>query len=180
MATDPNDMQEFVRLLTNHQEMIRSYIIGQMPGCPDVPDVLQEVNILLWNKMNEFKIGTNFGAWACTVAYYKVLDHRKKMAKSGFLEFNDELASRLSQDQATRESETLSRKRRALRHCFSKLAPKDQLLLNARYQDDKVKMDELAEQTGRPNASLRVSLSRLRKTLRDCINYRINQEKKLS
>ena len=60
-----------------------------MPGCSEVRDIQQEVNILLWEKMDQFKLGTNFGAWACTVAYYKVLDYRKKQKKNGFLVFSD-------------------------------------------------------------------------------------------
>jgi len=33
---------------------MRSYIISLLPGSPDVRDVLQEVNIVLWEKMNDF------------------------------------------------------------------------------------------------------------------------------
>lgn len=35
---------ELVSLLIDHQDVIRSYIISQIPGSPDVRDVLQKVN----------------------------------------------------------------------------------------------------------------------------------------
>ena len=50
MATNPCVSQEFVSLLTDHQEVIRAYIITQIPGCSEVRDILQEVNMLLWEK----------------------------------------------------------------------------------------------------------------------------------
>jgi RNA polymerase sigma-70 factor (ECF subfamily) len=92
MSQESLDVQEFVALLIDHQEVIRSYIITQIPGSPDIRDVLQEVNIVLWEKMKDFEPGTNFGAWACTVARYKVLEHRRREARrNGLLIFNDDL-----------------------------------------------------------------------------------------
>ena len=176
MAKNPRITQEFVSLLTDHQEVIRSYIITQIPGCSEVRDILQEVNILLWEKMNDFELGTNFGAWACTVAYYKVLDYRKKQKKNGFLVFGEELANTLSSESETREPETLEAKRNALHHCLQKLDDKDRSLLDARYNSPTGEMEQVSSKTGRSRASLRVSLSRLRAGLKNCINKRLGVE----
>lgn len=70
-------------------------------------DILQEVNIVLWEKRKSFKPGSNFGAWACTVARYKVLEHRRAEARrNGFLVFNDELSRALGADIQEREPDT--------------------------------------------------------------------------
>ncbi len=45
MRLDSQATSEFVGLLTSHQDALRSYIITQIPGSSDVPDILQEVNI---------------------------------------------------------------------------------------------------------------------------------------
>ncbi|MBT4757653.1 MAG: sigma-70 family RNA polymerase sigma factor [Opitutae bacterium] len=173
---NPRMTQEFVSLLTDHQEVIRAYIITQVPGCSEVRDIQQEVNILLWEKMNQFKLGSNFGAWACTVAYYKVLDYRKKQKKNGFLVFNDELASLLSLETETRKPEALEAKRSALHYCLQKLTDKERALLDARYDSATRDMEQVSRETGRSRASLRVSLSRLRSGLKDCINKRLAVE----
>ena len=68
--------------MMDYQEIIRSYIISQIPGSPDVRDVLQEVNILLWEKMDKFELGTKLGAWACTIGYYKGREYRNPQARS--------------------------------------------------------------------------------------------------
>lgn len=176
MATDPRIAQEFMGLLTDHQEVIRSYIISQLPGCSEVRDILQDVNIVLWEKMHDFEIGTNFGAWACTVAYYKIFDYRKKQKKNGFLVFSEDLANTLKAEYEPREPYILEAKRNALQYCMQKLSAKDKTLLEARYGSATGNMKRVSEKTGRSRASLRVTLSRLRAGLRNCISKRLSME----
>ena len=78
-------MTQFIQLLTSHQEVLRSYITSMLPNYQDVSDVLQDVNVKLWERQNTFEIGTNFGAWACTLARYSVLSHRSKLKRQGWL-----------------------------------------------------------------------------------------------
>lgn len=69
-------LQEYVKLMTDHQWPLRGFILSLMPGSPDVGDVLQETNLVLWQKRRQFKLGTNFFAWACRIARYEVMHHR--------------------------------------------------------------------------------------------------------
>lgn len=169
--------QEFVGLLIDYQELIRAYIITQIPGSPDVRDVLQEVNIVLWEKMKDFEPGTNFGAWACTVAFYKVLEHRRKEARrSGRLIFNDQLSETLAAETRDRLPAAIEDKRRALEYCLGKLSPANRKLLQARYNTPRGEMDRVAEESGRSRESLRVTLHRLRSALRRCIKSHLAME----
>ena len=170
MSSASNVSPQFVTLLTDHQEVLRSYIISQIPNHADVRDVLQEVNVVLCEKMNDFELDTNFGAWACTVAYYTILDYRKKQKREGFLVFNEELCLSLATQSEKREPAMLESKRRALQFCLGKLSPAHRELIEARYDDERGGMGQIAEETGRTRASLRVTLSRLRTTLRRCIH----------
>ncbi len=131
--------------------------------------------MFLWEKMEEFEADSNFGAWACTVAYYKVLDHRRKLKKDGVLVFNDTLCELLSED-SIEQPEEVDMKRSALSKCLSNLNNGERELLLARYQNKKGSMDEVSQVTGRSRASLRVTLSRLRDKLRNCIIKRIAAE----
>ncbi|MGJ8726353.1 MAG: sigma-70 family RNA polymerase sigma factor [Roseibacillus sp.] len=164
------DLSKFVALLIEHQEIIRSYIITQIPGSPDVRDVLQEVNIVLWEKRGSFKEGTNFGAWACTVARYKVLEHRRKDARrNNVLIFKDELAELFGEKALNRPSDFQEDRRQALEHCLSKMSPNNRQLLTIRYATKQGGLEQLTKDTGRSNDSLRVTLFRLRESLRNCI-----------
>lgn len=173
MGSNSLHNQQFISLLTDHQEVVRSYIISQVPGSPDVRDILQETNILLWKKMDKFELGSNFGVWACTVAYYKILDYRRKQVRDEVLLFNDELLASFSQEAGQRTPDILEQKRLALRHCLSKVSDKDKLLLDARYKSNRGDLSSLSAKTGRSRASLRVSLHRLRASLHKCITKRI-------
>ena len=79
---DPQRQEAFVSLLTDAQPAIRLYVASLMAGCPDVDDVVQETNTLLWRKREEFEPGTPFKAWAFSVARYQVLNWRKRQAKA--------------------------------------------------------------------------------------------------
>lgn len=175
MPLSPQQTQEFVSLLTRHQEVIRCYIVSIVHSISDIEDILQEVNIFLWEKKESFEAGTNFGAWACTVAYYKVLDHRRKLKKDGILVFNDTLCELLHQDSSV-QPEAVNKKRIALSLCLKSLNNKERSLLLTRYESATNPMTEMSHSTGRTKASLRVTLSRLRTKLRDCITLRLGQE----
>lgn len=168
MKTEPS---KFVALLIDHQEIIRSFIIGQLPGSPDVRDILQEANIVLWEKRGSFKEGTNFGAWACSVARFKVLEHRRKEAKrNGLLLFNDELTEAMADKTQNRHPDQFEDQRKGLEHCMAMLSDSNRRLLEERYASKRGGLERLAEATGRTNQSLRVTLFRLRVSLRRCIH----------
>ena len=169
---EPENMTEFVQLLTSHQEVLRSYITSMLPNYQDVSDVLQDVNVKLWERQNTFEIGTNFGAWACTLARYSILSYRSKLKRQGWLLFNDDLVEKLAEPAAKDyQPGYLEGKRRALHHCLKKLKPKDLELLKVRYNDD-VSVVEHAKQIGGSAQSLRVVLHRIRTGLKECVSHR--------
>lgn len=170
-------MQEFVSLLTEHQDTIRLYIRSLLPSYVDPRDLLQEVNIVLWQKMSDFKLGTNFGAWSCTVAYYAVLTHRKKLKREGFMIFNDELSNSLVEQMSVRETEGSADHMRALGACLKNVSPASLKLLQARYDKNAMSVEALSKESGRSLNTLYVSLTRLRVALKNCIQLRLDEER---
>lgn len=166
---------EFVRLLTKHQSPLRAYLLSLMPSYPDAEDLLQEVNILLWENRRAFQLGTNFKAWAYQVVRYRVINKRKKLQRESWLVFDDDLADTLAQDGEQFTSELFESKRDALRHCLRDLQPEDQRLIDAHYSSSGG-LKRLASETGRSAGALRVALFRLRTGLRRCIDRRLAAE----
>jgi RNA polymerase sigma-70 factor (ECF subfamily) len=64
---------EFVKLLTAAQPRLFSYLAMVLGDVHDANNVLQETNVTLWTKADDFTSGTNFFAWAREVAYFKAL-----------------------------------------------------------------------------------------------------------
>ena len=71
----------FLRLLTEGQLALRSYLRVLMPGHPAAADVFQQANAKLWERRRDFRPGTDFAAWSLTVLKYEVLTARKREAR---------------------------------------------------------------------------------------------------
>lgn len=169
------ELQSFVKQLLAHQTALRAYIVSLMPGSDDTEDVLQDVNVVLWEKMNDFEDGTNFRAWVLAVARIaikaKFRDNKRHLSPSTDAELIQAI------DQVWQKSDPLgtSLKQRALDRCLELLKQKDRDLIKARYTKG-TNLEIHAQQVGRSADSLRTSLSRARAKLRDCVQSRLSSE----
>ena len=84
------DGRDFVSLISTNQRRILAYIITLVPNRSDAEEIMQETTALMWEKKSEFTLGTDFVAWGTRIAYYKILNYRKKAIKNRQLVINDE------------------------------------------------------------------------------------------
>jgi RNA polymerase sigma-70 factor (ECF subfamily) len=167
MDFDAAQQAEFVGQIARHQAALHSYIISLMPGADGVDDVLQETNLVLWEKRRTFEPGTNFRAWACAIARFKVMGHRRKLAQLGFQLFDEDLADQLATE-CEAQPEEFDERLRAMEQCLSRLGEKERGLIEHRYFSGSA-LDEYALGRGTSVESLRVSLFRIRAALKKCI-----------
>ena len=137
----------------------------------EVEDVVQATCVVLWEKRDEFRPGTDFNSWAFRTAYFQSLALRRDLSRSKVTVFSDQMLQRLA---GPAEEATLQTDNRisALRHCVAALPQADQQLIALKYAGD-VTIVEQARQLGAPPARLQKSLSRLRLTLKRCIEKRL-------
>ena len=76
---------EFIVHLTACQNRLYAYVFSLLPDRERRRDVLQETNLVLWRKSDQFMAGTDFGAWACKVAYFEVLAERRRLRQGSTL-----------------------------------------------------------------------------------------------
>ena len=62
---------EVVQQIARHQSRLRAFVRCLLVRSSDVDDLLQQVNVVLWEKADEFQPGTDFGAWASQIARFK-------------------------------------------------------------------------------------------------------------
>jgi len=168
MSLDAIQQAEFVGQITRHQSMLRAYIISLMPGMDGVDDVLQEANVVLWEKREKFKPDTNFRAWACAIVRLEVKTHRRKMLRFAKVMLAEDLADQLAEHCEVPPAEVEERLR-ALNQCLGHLKEKERQLVEHRYFS-KSSLEDFATNCGRPVESLRVSLFRIRAALKKCMN----------
>ncbi|BBO35626.1 sigma-70 family RNA polymerase sigma factor [Lacipirellula parvula] len=175
-ATNPprgNRDEQYVELLTRHKSQLFRFVFAMVHSLPDAEDVFQQAAITMWDKFSEFELGTDFYAWACSIARFKALDHLKAKGRRRLL-FSDELLELVPQHDHW-QPETQQARLRALASCRHKLSPKDQQLLLMCY-NGRESIRKSAESVGRPVGSVYDSLSRIRRALYACIERTLASE----
>ena len=167
----PNDRVgesvDFDALLADAQPRIRGYLASILGGWADVDDLLQDTNLVLIRKRDEFCPGTNFIAWAFRVAYFKATTWRRDRSREGRVvlrenEFQEIAAA--AEEYFTTQPAAID----ALNRCVAKLPAADRELLRIKYVEKRSLASHAAETGCRPN-SLHKSISRLRLALRNCV-----------
>lgn len=168
-----NLSDEFILELTQCQQRLYGYIYRRVANRDQAMEVLQQTNLVLCRKVDDFEPGTNFNAWAATVAHYQILSYRKTLASDRLVFTEDVLAAI---DEGDSENEMREGMLMHLRHCFAKMSDENQALMKLRYERE-LSMDQLAHEIGKKVVAVRVKLHRLRRGLRDCVETRLQEEK---
>ena len=73
MQRSDEQKENFVRLLIEAQGSLYAFILTLLANADTAKDVLQETNLVLWRKNEEFEAGTHFFAWARRIAEFQVM-----------------------------------------------------------------------------------------------------------
>lgn len=166
----PQLSPDFVQQFTRSQRALYLFILAQIGNVAEAEEVLQETNVDILAKHEQFQQGTNFLAWARQVATFEVLQWRQRKGRDR-LRFSDEFVEAVARE-AAEQSEQTEARRKALELCLEKLRPEDRELIQTRYQPGN-SGKELAEDLGRPANSVYQSLGRIRRMLLECIQRRL-------
>lgn len=161
---------EFVQLFSRHQRRLYLYILAQVGNPTDAEEILQETNLVVWRKSDQFELGTNFFAWSCRIAGYEVLKYRDRRRKDKLL-FSEKFLEAVSEE-VERDQSRLDDRRKALEVCLGKLRSDDRELIRHRYAGGK-NGKAVAEMLDRPANSVYQSLGRIRRALLLCIRKRL-------
>ena len=159
---------ELVTLLTAAQPQLYSYITTLLGDVHAASNVLQETNIVLWTKADEFRPGSNFLAWAREIAYYKALAYIRELKRDRLI-----VDYRLVEKAFARLDRSDENERRlALRHCLSQLSEPQRQLLRVRYAEG-VSIASMAKQQDKTESAVTMALGRIRQALMACVKRRL-------
>lgn len=165
---------DFLRLLSQHERRLKAYILALVPNWADADDLYQETTVRLWEQFADYDRKQEFGAWACTIAHYMVLAHRKKLSreKGCFSQtFVDAVAAEVA---ATSHEADL--RYHALQHCLQKLNKRNRDLIRRCYSGTTT-LKAVARQMGRSLDALYKTVSRIRHALHECIEKNLREER---
>lgn len=168
----PSEQARYVSLLTGHQHRLYAYITALVSDLDTARDILQETNMVLWEKAGEFEPGTNFGAWAAKIAYYQTLAHLKKHRLDRHV-FDAELLGKVA-DKAGEMIDSIDDRQAALRVCMDRLDADDRRLVTERYGPGG-SVRRMAESRGSGRGAMSQRLYRIRARLAECIKRTMAQ-----
>ena len=171
--SEAEQRKQLVALMTRHQRRIFSYIYTLVPHRPDADDILQETSLVICEKFDEFEPGTDFVAWACQIAYWRVRYARQKFARAKVF-FNQDVLDAVAKTAGDMAGE-LDDRHEALSNCLQKLNTRDREFLLARYEPG-CGVREAALRSGRSIAAAYKALTRIRKLLLDCVTHQLESE----
>ena len=165
--------KEFVIELTDWQNRLFAYLMTLLGDVHDARDVLQETNLVLWQKMGEFEKGTNFGAWARKCAYFQALAFLRDRKRDRHL-FDDDVLEQFAQEASSHAGE--EERELALRDCLAKLPDRQREMVSVRYREGS-SVKELVRIFKKKESAVKMTLMRIRQALLDCIETKIEVAK---
>jgi RNA polymerase sigma-70 factor (ECF subfamily) len=162
--------RQFLSLFLQNERRILAYILALWPHRVDAEDLLQEVSLFMWDHYDEANPPPDFTGWACRIAYFKVLELRRKRSRNRVV-FSQEVLERVA-SVAAEQAEPGDARREALLACLEKLRPSDRELLTWRFEDGAT-TESTAQRAGCSVNVIYKALARVREGLFDCVNRRL-------
>ena len=172
--TEINEKTErFLHLLTENQGRVYAYVLSLCPHRSDADDIMQDTITVMWRKFDDYKKGTDFIAWAITIAKYTIFSFMRKK-KKGHLHF-DEATMNTLEGRSKRMVKAIDSKVDALEECIKKLPDSDTKLLKLRYFED-LSVKTIAGRFDRSTRSIYKNISRVHLALIRCIKRSLDGE----
>ena len=163
---DASRTDEFVREFTRSAQRLYAYIFTLMGRDDGADDVFQETSVLAWQKFDEFRSGSDFAAWTCRIARFRVLSYFDSKRRRP-LPFSDAFINAVAEDLETM-SDSLDGEILALADCYRKLREEDRELIDRRYEPG-ANTRGVAAAVGRPLSTVYRMLTRIHRELLECI-----------
>ena len=162
--------EQFVKHLTESQNRLYGYVYSLLGDHSRTADVVQETNLVLWRKLNEFDPERPFLPWAFAIARFQVMAQLRDQKRDRF--FLDENLAETLCSEAESQAAKVDALREALRPCLQLLPPNSRALVERRYLHG-LSIDEVARAVERTSGAVKVALLRVRRQLADCVQKRM-------
>jgi RNA polymerase sigma-70 factor, ECF subfamily len=169
----PLEKEDVLALFSTYQRRLYTYILSMLPNPADAEDVLQNTNIVVWQKFDQFQPDTDFRGWVFRICYYEICKFRERNRRL-VMSFSSELLDELSVEYK-RHEDLIEIRQAAIPGCVEQLPAPDRDLLDAVYGQG-VSVPQLAQQLDREATSIYRSLRRIRQWLHECIDRSARKE----
>jgi RNA polymerase sigma-70 factor (ECF subfamily) len=162
-----NNSDEFLQLITEFQGRLFGFVLSLLGDVDQANEVLQETNLVLWRKSDEFEPGSDFKAWSFRVAHFQVMAFRQRQIRDRLV-FSDEVIEQFSRDAAAQD-EAYEQRIELLGTCIDSLSERNRDVL-CRFYDQGESLDTIGTSLKRTANAVGQMLFRIRKSLIECVS----------
>jgi RNA polymerase sigma-70 factor, ECF subfamily len=168
---DSQGAERFALLWVGAQGPLTAFVRSLVPDFQQAEEVLQRVATALVRKFDRYDSNRSFAAWAIGMAKYEVLYFRRERATDRHV-FNDEIVDSiaLSYQMLVEEADPY---RDALQRCVEGLEGRAKRVVELRYGKG-LTSPVVAREMRLSAGAVRMLLSRVRQSLRECIEQRLD------
>ena len=162
-----NHTDEFLELITEYQGRLFGFILSMLCDVDQSNEVLQEVNLVLWKKSDEFTPGSDFKAWSFRVSHFQVMAFRQRQIRNRLV-FDDAALEKLSRD-ATAKDDVYKQRVVRLETCMERLSERNRDVVCLFYRNGE-SMSDIGAALKRTANAVGQMLFRIRRTLTECVS----------
>jgi RNA polymerase sigma-70 factor, ECF subfamily len=170
----PHQAEELAALWAASQSTVSAFIRTLVPDYQQADEVVQRVAVTLVRKYDQYDQSRPFAAWAIGVAKFEVLYYRRERATDRHL-FGDDIVEQIASryEALAEESDPL---RDALKNCLDQVEGRSRHVIELRYKRG-LSSAAIAAEMQLSSGAVRMLLSRVRDSLRRCIEGRLSRDK---
>ncbi|NWK55253.1 sigma-70 family RNA polymerase sigma factor [Verrucomicrobiaceae bacterium N1E253] len=165
------DLNAFGVLVRAHEGWLRAWLRSRLADWTAADDLAQDTFVTAFLKIRDFRGEGSFEAWLQRIAHNHIRNYRRKMREE-YIGGDPELQVLLATDDPN-ETVHGNASLDALHECLTLVAKPEIKLLNDRYALGKT-LREVAQETGAGYSALTMKFHRLRQSLADCIETKLN------
>jgi RNA polymerase sigma-70 factor, ECF subfamily len=169
--------EDVLRLFLQHQSMLSGFLYCLVEDWEIVEEALQDTALYICKHQQDFTPGTNFSAWARTVARMRCRELiSKRKRDSGRLQAVS-VADPITDEEWNKNDDSLSsHHKEALAQCLKQLPERLRRVIEMRYVE-KLQCDRIAEFLNKSVESTYMTLTRLRGKLKECVEDRLARDR---
>ena len=165
---------EFEYVVRKFERPLRAWLAGCAPPGVDVDEVAQRSFVAAFSRLNEYRMGTEFGAWLFTIARFQLKTEATRLRRVAdyHARYGLDLLQRELDRRANEPQEPELARLEHLKKCVETLGEHLTRFITWRY-DEEIPLDEMASRSGRSVAAVKKQLWKIRRTLQECIENRM-------
>lgn len=172
---------EFEYVVRKFERPLRAWLAGCAPPGVDVDEVAQRSFVAAFSRLNEYRMGTEFGAWLFTIARFQLKTEATRLRRVAdyHARYGLDLLQRELDRRTSGPPEVELARLEHLKKCVETLGDHLTRFITWRY-DKEIPLDEMASRSGRSVAAVKKQLWKIRRTLQECVENRMAIEGKSS